>query len=267
VLLEVARGSQSHSVRRAALGALRRFDIPDIGPQIIELYEKLPTDQRVRETAVDVLSSRRDWALALVSAVDRGDIHRSAVAADVRQRLLLHEDEQIIALVSKLWGRTRPTPQEFHDRVAQVADVLARGDGDPLPGRELYTQHCAKCHKLHGQGEELGPDLTGYERDNLDYMLLSIVDPSAAIREEFTSFQLVTIDGLVLTGFVTQRGDQTVTLATAEKGEIVIPKDEIDEGPTAMSTSLMPDRLLDELSDQQIRDLFAYLRSPAGSAP
>src|SRR5690606_27337463 len=107
------------------------------------------------------------------------------------------------------------------------------------------------------------PDLTGYERDNLDFLLLSVIDPSAFIREEYTTFQTLTDDGLVLAGFITERGEQTITMQTSDRGEVILDKGSIEDGPRAIPASLMPERLLADYSDQQIRDLFAYLRRKA----
>ena len=92
-------------------------------------------------------------------------------------------------------------------------------------------------------------------------MLLSVIDPGAAIREEYTTFRVVTTDGLVLTGFIKERGQDTITMITADQGATIIAKTDIEEGPTAIKTSLMPEKQLSTLSDIQIRNLFAYLQS------
>jgi putative heme-binding domain-containing protein len=92
-------------------------------------------------------------------------------------------------------------------------------------------------------------------------LLLSIVDPGAAIREEYTTFRVATIDGLVLTGFIKERGQDTITMVTADQGATVIAKSDIEEGPVAIKTSLMPEKQLASLDEKQVRDLFAYLQS------
>ena len=141
-----------------------------------------------------------------------------------------------------------------------IARILTEGKGIESQGKQLFTATCATCHKLHGEGQSIGPDLTGYERDNLDFLLLGVVDPSAAIREEFTNFELETNDGLLLTGFITERAAQSVTIEDAQQGRSTLPKSRI-KSLKASPVSRMPEGLLDGLNDQQIRDLFAYLRS------
>ncbi len=189
VLLQVARTSQWHSVRRASLAALQRFSDPKIGDAIVAAYNDLPKDQGVRPRALDTLTKRSEWSLALLKAIDAGKIARTDVDYELMERMKLHKEADISRLIRKHWGRTRATADEKVKQIAEVRKMLAAGNGDPVKGKALYGASCALCHKLHDQGPPgnilLAPDLTGYERDNLDFMLLAIIDPSAAIREEF----------------------------------------------------------------------------------
>jgi putative heme-binding domain-containing protein len=259
-LLEVALSSQWHSVRRAALQALQNFDDAQIGRSILAQYDKLPRDQGVRPAALEMLSRRKEWSSELLQAVSKNRISKTEVPFDVVERVKLYKDPKITQAVQKIWGTTRQTPKEKQERMAAVARLIASGKGDPVQGKQLFSATCATCHKLHSEGQSIGPDLTGYERDNLDFLLLAIVDPSAAIREEFTNFELETKDGLLLTGFVTERAAQSVTIEDAQQGRSVVPKSKI-KSLQASPVSRMPEGLLDSLNEQQIRDLFAYLRS------
>src|ERR1051325_2251181 len=145
--------------------------------------------------------------------------------------------------------------------MTEVQKISSDGSGDLTRGKHLFATSCATCHKLHGEGQTIGPDLTGYERDNLDFLTLSIVDPSAAIREEYTNFEIETADGLLLTGFIVERGAQSVTIEDGQQGRTVVPTSRIKRlQPSAISRR--PEGLLDGFNDQQIRDLFAYLRAP-----
>ena len=143
-----------------------------------------------------------------------------------------------------------------------AALLSSSSSADSKKGHEVFVSLCASCHKLHGEGQAIGPERTGYERDNVDFLLLAIVDPNAAIREEFTNFELETADGLLLTGFIVERGPQSVTIEDGEQGRVTVDKARI-KSLKASPTSRMPEGLLDALSEQQTRDLFAYLKSPA----
>jgi putative heme-binding domain-containing protein len=127
----------------------------------------------------------------------------------------------------------------------------------------VFGNVCGKCPKLFGEGGSVGPDLTGYERDNAVYWLENIVDPSAVIREEYTTFVVSTTDGRVLTGVIAEQDKQTVSLRNPEGQVVRIARDKIEE-MHASPQSLMPEDLLRELKEQQVRDLFAYLMSKDG---
>ncbi|HYR57179.1 MAG TPA: c-type cytochrome, partial [Chthoniobacteraceae bacterium] len=117
---------------------------------------------------------------------------------------------------------------------------------------------CAVCHTLKGEGAKIGPDLSGYERDNLDFMLPAIVDPSLGIREEYTLYNLTKKDGQVLAGFVEETTPQFVTMKDAAGNKTKVAREEIGS-LVASPISLMPEGLLNAFTPEQTRDLFAYL--------
>ena len=117
-----------------------------------------------------------------------------------------------------------------------------------------------RCHTLFGKGGKVGPDLTTYRRDDLETMLLNIVNPSAEIREGYATPIVATTDGRILTGVVVEQDKNVVVLRGDDGKEMTLARDEI-EAIKPSRTSIMPEGLLKGLSDQQVRDLFAYLRS------
>jgi putative heme-binding domain-containing protein len=145
-------------------------------------------------------------------------------------------------------------------KVDRLASVVQSAKGDPYPGKKLFTAKCANCHTLHANGNFIGPDLTPFKRDDVPSLLLHIVNPSAEIREGYESSVIVTESGRTLTGIVIEKDAGVVVLRTAEGQRVVLPKEDIDS-MSVTGISLMPEGLLDPLSDQEVRDLFAYLRS------
>ena len=113
---------------------------------------------------------------------------------------------------------------------------------------------------MFGEGGEIGPNLTSYKRDDLRRMLLNIVHPSLEIREGFENFIIFTTDGRTLNGFVADQDNRVVVLKGADGQNIIITRDEIDE-MQAIPRSIMPEKILNPLDNQQLRDLFAYLRA------
>ena len=131
--------------------------------------------------------------------------------------------------------------------------------GDPLAGRLFFENTCAKCHTLFGKGGNVDPDLTGSGRKNLDYLLSNLVDPSAVIDPAYCLTHILTHDGQLLSGFLVQQGDTFATLQT-QNAQIRLRMKDIDEIYTS-GKSMMPDGMLQNYSDEQVRDLLVYLGS------
>lgn len=258
-MLRIAQSEKDDNVRLAAITALENFDDPAIARQLLKLYPQAA--RPVQAAIVKLAASRASSAELLLDAIEKDQVARTDVSVDLLENLKQSGDQKLNDRIAKLWGTTRATPDELARQMTQVTSILKTGTGDVAAGKLLFTKRCANCHKLHGEGATIGPDLTGYERSNTDFMLLSVVDPSAAIREEFTNYRVLTDDGRVISGFLIDQNDKTITLKNAENPAIVIPRHSIEAGPAAIDKSLMPDRLLGDLNAAQIRDLFAYLRS------
>jgi len=148
---------------------------------------------------------------------------------------------------------------DFNAKIAALEVALKKAPGSPYAGEVIYDQRCASCHKLFFKGGNIGPELTGYQRDNLGTMLISIVNPNAEIREGFQFITVKTKDGRALGGFQIDRDNQVTVLRGLDGQDLTLSAAEIDT-VEPMGRSLMPEGLLEGLDEQQWRDLFAYLR-------
>ena len=258
-LLAVVQQTDVPALQSAALTALQSFTDPSIAATILQEYAALPAE--VRETADVVLSSRQSWSIALLDAVANGKIDRDQVSMTVVRKMLLDPSPQIEQRVRALWGEVQgATTEQMRVRVGDLAQVIQSGTGNPYNGKEIFHASCGKCHVLFEEGGLVGPDLTSYKRDDLQGMLLHVVNPSAEIREGFENYLLLTDDGRALNGFIADEDNQVVVLRGVDGHIRSVPRDEIDE-MRAVPQSLMPEGILDPFSDQQVRDLFAYLRA------
>jgi putative heme-binding domain-containing protein len=138
---------------------------------------------------------------------------------------------------------------------------LRAGTGNPAAGKLLFEKNCAVCHQLFGHGNHIGPDLTIANRADRAALLGNIVDPSAMIRREFMNYVVTTSSGRVLTGVVAEQDAASVTIVDANNQRTRISRNEIDDLHES-DVSLMPERLLEKLAPQELRDLFAYVQSP-----
>ncbi|HEV3004640.1 MAG TPA: PVC-type heme-binding CxxCH protein, partial [Pirellulales bacterium] len=259
VLLDLVAKTNDEGLRMAALTSLQPYDDPRIPLAVIGLYGGMSDDGR--SVAQTLLASRKAWARELLQAVEAGKIDAKSVPLDVVRQLTVHRDEQIAAAVARHWGTVAgATTEEMQQQIARLTEVVRAGSGSPYDGKKLFTATCAKCHRLFGQGGQIGPELTTFKRDDVANMLVNIVNPSAEVREGFETYQAQTDDGRVVIGFLVDRDNQVVVLRGADGQNVTLAHDQIEE-LAPQRKSLMPEGQLRELSDQQVRDLFAYLRS------
>ncbi|MFT5323734.1 MAG: putative membrane-bound dehydrogenase-like protein [Planctomycetaceae bacterium] len=259
LLLQLVGRDEAQPILDAALSALAYFDNQRIARKVRSTYPALKPVTRAR--AIDLLCGRPAWALELLAAIEKKEIDAKAVTLDQVRQLLVHDDEGLRNRVTQTWGRVQPeTPLQKQGRISAVTQLLRRAKGDAARGLLIYEKTCAACHKLHGKGTVVGPDLTGAERKDRLKLIRNIVDPSSEIRPQYISHIAVTTSGRVLTGLLADSNAETITLLDAKNKRTVLNRSDLEELRES-TVSLMPEKLLDELTDQQIRDLLAYVQS------
>ena len=258
-LLRVVSDDSDNVLRKAALTALLQYDTPGIGAEVVRAYNRLPVE--VLATAQTLLASRASWSLQLAEAIEAGTIPSANVPLEAVRKMKQHKGDKLAQLVGKHWPQTGiPTTAAMQQRVQRLSGIIRAGKGDPYSGQKLFNATCASCHTLFARGGNVGPDLTSYQRGDLDAMLLHIVNPSAEIREGYENMLLETKDERSLNGFLVERDANVVVIRGPDGQNITLDQKDIVE-MRAAGLSLMPEGLLDNLSEQQVRDLFAYLRS------
>ncbi|MBC8291306.1 MAG: c-type cytochrome, partial [Planctomycetes bacterium] len=201
-LLKLAESDQSASIQASALSALGYFDDERIG---VAVRGSLKGPSKAR--AIELLCSRPEWAGELLAAIDEKELAPKDVSvSQVRQlHLLFQDNEKLLARVTKIWGKVQAqTPLQKQGRISAVTQLLGRGRGDAARGLKLYEKSCGNCHKLHGKGTVIGPDLTGAERKDRVKLVQNIVDPSAEVRPQFISHIVETKSGRIITGLLAE---------------------------------------------------------------
>lgn len=247
------------AVRTVALTGLAAFDHPDTPRAILEAYSTMTAAEK--QSAILTLAARQSWAAELLSAVESQRVPLTDLTAYPVRLMRELGDEQIADKLNSLWGAVRDTPKERADQMVKIKrwltpDVLTEADRGH--GQMLFTKHCAACHRLFGQGGQIGPDITGAQRHNLDYLLENIVDPNAAVSRDYQMEILRTVDGRVLTGLVEAVGEQSLAVQSVNE-RVVLAKEDVEERSLSKA-SIMPQGLLDSLSDNEIRDLLGFLQ-------
>jgi putative heme-binding domain-containing protein len=279
--------SASAKERQTALEALIEKRVPDLAPVLLDLLAdkavrrtvlrglgSLPheaTPQRVlavysdltgeeKHDAVATLASRKEYALALLNAVEKKTVARTDITAYTARQIFSMNDKQVTERLHQVWGDVRDATADKQKQIARYKAFLTPGylqRADLGNGRLVFSKTCQQCHKLYGEGGTIGPDLTGANRSELDYLLLNIIDPSAEVAQDYRMSIVATQDGRLITGIITERSPNRLILQTATE-KIVIAKEDVDTIKDS-PVSMMPEGQLDPLSKEQVRDLIAYL--------
>jgi len=259
LMMSQLNSTNKDELRIALLTSLQSFSDDKIAAMTLTLYPQFSDD--VRAVAESLLVSRKNWAKQFLTAIDSGKIDKNIVPKEFAQRMTVYKDRELQKVVGKLWPNlASSTSAQLQREYHKLTAVLQKGIGDPYRGKKLFKQSCAKCHLLFGDGGRIGPDLTSYKRDDTLRILLNVVNPSAEIREGFETFLAVTQDGRTASGFLFDRDNKVIVLRGVDSQNVTIPRDNLEE-LIPQKKSLMPEGLLKNLTHQQVRDLFAYLRS------
>ncbi len=247
------------SLRRTALRALAAVPDPNTPAVILKAYPQFTPDEK--RDAVQTLASRPGYAKELLTAIEQGRFPRTDLPVATARQLLAFNDQELSARLEQVWGKITPVAKERVARIAQWKQILTEDflqKADVVNGRRLFTQHCASCHKMFGEGEAVGPELTGSQRANLDYILENLIDPSAVVPRDFRVINFLTTDDRVVAGIIVRETPDAVTIRTATEQVILPVPDIVSRKPTNLS--IMPEGILDSLKPEEVRDLIAYLR-------
>lgn len=243
-----------------AIQGLAQFDDTEAASSIVETFGSL--SPALRAAAINTLASRPSYARLLVQALAAKQIAPSDISAfHVRQMTALN-DNVVSDKLRELWGEVRDTPEDKRGAIVNLKKVLTEqqlAEAKRENGKAIFARTCASCHILFGEGGKIGPELTGSNRKNLDYLLQNIMDPSAIVGADFRVSTFFLADGRILNGIIREQNDRTITIDTPQ-GRQTFDRQDVDE-IHASNLSLMPDGLLQGLTGSQICDLVAYLMS------
>ncbi len=251
--------SEAEPVRAAAFAAIAGFDDAKVSEAILSTWADLSPS--LHAVAGSALGTRKTWTQAWLDACDKQSVDPKSMPMECVRAMRLHSDEALQVRISHLYpSLSGPDLVQAQKEVSSLLDRIESVEGDPYRGKAQFKTNCARCHKLYAEGGEIGPDLTGYQRDQLPTLIRNIIAPSLEIREGYQTVGVRMEDGAVLTGFIENQTEDQFTLKAVDGKSHVISKSDVEQVLQQM-TSLMPEGMLNAMTDQQIADLLAYLRS------
>jgi putative heme-binding domain-containing protein len=252
-------------LRAQALRGLALYDDPATPAAVLKLYQDLGTAEK--RDGLITLSSRPVYARELLDAVKNGVVAKKDLTAELVRQLRNLKNPELDKQIAEVWGAVRETSQDRKAEIAKYKNIYRAGGsqpGDAMRGRAVFARTCQQCHTLFDVGGKVGPDLTGSNRADLDYILENMVDPNAVIPNDYRGTTIELKDDRVLTGIVKKEDGNAITLATPNE-LAVLPRNEI-QSVRQSEISMMPEGLLEALNEQEVRDLIYYLSRP-GQVP
>ena len=262
--LGILNGSGDIGLKKAVLAIAGRYDEPKLAQAVVAGYEgRFAGDPGLRDAAHRTLASRKDWAKLFLGEVELHHIKERNVAPDIVRQLGLYHDAEIDALVTKHWppASAKMDNAQKLAEMSRIKSVIANGSGDAERGKLTFTQRCAVCHTLFNEGGKVGPELTGYERNNMDFWLVATLDPSIEIREGFGAYICKLKDGQILLGLLEKQDAGGIVLKDVAGQRHAVKQADIGS-MEASPVSLMPEALLTAMNDAELRDFFAYVMKP-----
>lgn len=257
---------QDRALVRRAVQALAT--LPDAKTPALLLAQFDKFDSATRNDAIATLATTPDGARALLNAVKDGQVSRSLLSPFLARQMDTLKDDGVKALIKEVWGDLNAPKADLEQRKAKFraslsAEALARADA--VKGKMIYTATCGTCHRLLGEGQDVGPDLTGSNRGDLDYLLDNVLDPNAVIGKDYQLNIFELNDGRVASGVIKEETAAAYRVTMPGGIEQIVKKAEVKKR-TLSPMSTMPEGLFDALPADAVRDLVKYLQSGAGAS-
>ena len=245
-------------LRQDVIRAVAAYEDPRLATLLLEKYAEFDEQQKLE--AVQALAARSSYGWELTQAIRRGEVPRRDVPLYVARQLRRAVGNGFL----EVWGPLDALSTDQEAAFVQYRSLLndtALAAADPSRGRAVFKRTCAACHTLYGEGGNIGPDITGANRTNINYLLDNVLTPSAVIQDAYKMLIVITHQGRVYSGILAGENERQLRLRVANQTEpVVIAKSQIESREVA-AVSMMPDRLLQDMPEQDVLDLVSYLRT------
>jgi putative heme-binding domain-containing protein len=254
-LLSVLNLQQPQAIQLAAISTLARFNDEQVGPELTKRWNTLTP--RLRSETVTVLLARKDRAIALLQAVQSGEIRASDLDTTQTRFLRNHRDQDVRQLAVKVLGaKSTGSRQQIVDQFSPTLNMK----GNSSHGKKIYEERCISCHRLGGEGFALGPDLVTVKNTGKEKIMVNILDPNREVRPDYISYLIETKDDESQIGVIVNETATSVTIRQPYGKESVINRSDIKK-MQSQGQSLMPEGLEAGLSPQDLADLIEFIES------
>ncbi|WP_437205791.1 PVC-type heme-binding CxxCH protein [Planctomicrobium sp. SH664] len=254
-LAECLQPQQPQGVQEAAIRGLASMKAEQAQSLLFDSLRGLAPS--VQAFALNEICAHQNLTVELLRRLEDQSIPRTLIDSTRKQKLTSSPNAEIRRRAEGLFAQPSNTEVATQLMEARRADLA---NGNSALGKELFTKHCAACHRAEGLGRDVGPDLDSITDRSKDFLVTSILDPNAAVDRRYATYSAVLTDGRVYTGILTSESENSISLKEAEGVKRDIPRSEI-ESLIDTGKSLMPEGLSRELGLEDLRNLLAFLKA------
>jgi putative membrane-bound dehydrogenase-like protein len=247
-----------------SLGMIELLAPKNVGGALVDKLPLLPPT--ARPVALRAILSRAEAVVAFLDSVEKGTLRFDMLDLDQKQALAAHPNKAVAERAKKLLAQGGGLPNADRQKVIEEFAATAKAKGDAANGKKLFAQHCAKCHKHGGEGNQIGPDLTGFGVHPKEEILIAVLDPSRSVEGNFKAYTANTLDGRLIVGLLSSESKTAVELLDAENKRHALNRDDIDSLKES-TKSLMPEGFEKQMKPQEFGDLLEFLAQKGKYVP
>lgn len=245
------------SFKANLIASLGKVADPSLATSLIKEYAS--SDPNLQPRIIELLAQRKAWANALLDAIGNKVIPQTALGMNQARRIVAEKDPALKKKLETVWGAVREGRDPAREQILnQMRDLIVTTPGDPKAGRLVFNKVCGQCHKMHGEGQEVGPDITVNGRASFEQLLSNVFDPSLVIGADYQAVTVTTSKGRLLSGLMVEDSKERISLKVQGGKLEIIPRSEVEDVQKGKN-SLMPEGLEKQIQPAEIRDLFGYL--------
>ncbi len=263
-LLEEVTPQMSPELAGGILEGLSKSSAPELGEMLVERATGLTP--AMRQVVLQVLLSRPATTAALLEGIAAGQLQLSELSLDQKQGLSGHPDRDLRRRARQLLEAGGGLPSPDRQRVLASLLPVTEQVGDATLGKAIFTKQCAKCHRHSGEGENIGPDLTGMAVHPKAELLTHIIDPSRSVEGNFRLYTVLTDEGRVFTGMLAAETLTTIELIDTEAKRHTILREEIEQ-LLASGKSLMPEGFENQMNSDELSNLLEFMTAKGRFLP
>jgi putative membrane-bound dehydrogenase-like protein len=248
---------QNPKLRLDAIRAIAAYSNEGLGKLVLKEYPNYSISEK--QEVIQTLASRPIYGWPLALAIKDGSMPKKDIPAYVALQLKRVVGNGFV----EIWGPIDEISGDKQGQFSKYQRLLsdtAISKANPSEGELIYQRTCYACHIMHGKGGVIGPDLTGSNRTNTAYLLSNILDPNGDVQDDYKTVVITTNDGRTYSGTIISENDRNVTLRVVGQDPISISTSKI-QNREVTTKSMMPDGLLNNLTDEEVLNLVAYLKA------